>query len=146
MQDIQSQWHVSQGQRPDRPIAVQNAMLASSCNGLRGEMSSQVPVVLAGGTGSRLWPASRSAYPKQFLSMQDGQPSLFQQTLLRAQSLLTHAAAPIVVGLVEHRFIIAAQCQALGITPMAILLEAEGRNTAASVALAMVADSSPRSH
>jgi mannose-1-phosphate guanylyltransferase/mannose-6-phosphate isomerase len=94
-----------------------------------------VPVVIAGGSGSRLWPLSRAQYPKQFLSLFDN-ASLLQQTLTRITSTLENITAPLIVCNHEHRFIVAEQCRELGITPLAIILEPEGRNTAAAIALA----------
>lgn len=105
-----------------------------------------VPVIMAGGVGSRLWPASREAYPKQFLSFgsaagrgADGSdPSLFQQSLLRLAGLPA-MAAPIVVCNSEHRFLVAEQLRQLGIGGATIILEPVGRNTAPAVALAALA-------
>ena len=98
--------------------------------------TSLVPVILAGGTGSRLWPLSRELFPKQFHAL-FGERSLLQNTLLRA-----HAAtdkAPIIVCNQEHRFLVAEQCRALGLGWEAIVLEPEGRNTAPAIALAALA-------
>lgn len=91
------------------------------------------PVVLAGGVGSRLWPLSRSRYPKQCIDLQGDGLSLLQSTIKRCQPL---NAAPIVICNEEHRFLIAEQLRALGVTPHAIVLEPEGRNTAPAIALA----------
>lgn len=92
-----------------------------------------VPVILAGGSGSRLWPLSRELYPKQFLNI-DHELSLLQQTLSRIEIL--EAQPPILVCNEEHRFLVAEQCRAIGIQPAAILLEPDGRNTAPATALA----------
>ncbi len=91
-----------------------------------------IPVVLSGGSGTRLWPLSRELYPKQFLPLLDSE-SLFQQTLARLEGL-AGLHRPIVVCNDEHRFLVAEQlreadCEA------AILLEPEGRNTAPAAAL-----------
>jgi mannose-1-phosphate guanylyltransferase/mannose-6-phosphate isomerase len=91
------------------------------------------PVVLAGGSGTRLWPISRSLFPKQFAALA-GERSLFQQTLQRLSML--GLADPIVVGNEEHRFILAEQLRGAGVEQPAILLEPEGRNTAGAIALA----------
>lgn len=93
-----------------------------------------VPVVLSGGSGSRLWPLSRELYPKQFLAL-TGDQSLVQQTVLRLDGL-DSLAAPIVVCNEEHRFLVAEQLRQIGRDPAAIVLEPEGRNTAPAIALA----------
>ncbi len=92
-----------------------------------------VPVILAGGVGSRLWPLSRESYPKQFIPLLDDK-SLFQKTIQRALSLAP--VAPLVLGGEEHRFLIAEQIRALNIPPMPILIEPVMRSTAPAVALA----------
>ncbi|WP_186293400.1 mannose-1-phosphate guanylyltransferase/mannose-6-phosphate isomerase [Chitinimonas sp. BJB300] len=89
-----------------------------------------VPLVLCGGSGSRLWPLSRSAYPKQFLAL-TGETSLLQQTLARIPS---HAGAPILVTNAEHRFMVAEQCRATGVKPAHMVLEPAARNTAPAIA------------
>ena len=94
------------------------------------------PVVLAGGSGTRLWPISRSLFPKQFAALA-GEQSLFEQTLRRLAAL--GLADPIVVGNEEHRFILAEQLRKAGVERPAILLEPEGRNTAGAIALAACA-------
>ena len=91
------------------------------------------PVILSGGVGSRLWPLSRSLFPKQLLSLA-GERSMIQETVLRASGAAF--APPLIVCNAEHRFLIAEQMRALGIRPAAILLEPEGRNTAPAAALA----------
>lgn len=92
-----------------------------------------LPIILAGGSGSRLWPMSRSNYPKQFLSL-DGKLTMLQQTLQRLDGL--NAQPPMVVCNEEHRFITAEQIRQLGITHSGIFLEPMGRNTAPAIALA----------
>ncbi len=92
-------------------------------------------VILAGGTGSRLWPLSRQHYPKQFLSL-DGQESLLQQSLHRAARLCRRPS--LLIGQDEHRFLLAQQLQESGLEGQ-IILEPEGRNTAASLTLAALA-------
>lgn len=92
-----------------------------------------IPVILAGGSGSRLWPQSRALYPKQFLPLH-GECTMLQQTLLRLKQL--DASAPVIVCNEEHRFIVAEQVRQIGIQPAAILLEPFGRNTAPAIALA----------
>ncbi|MCP5425904.1 MAG: mannose-1-phosphate guanylyltransferase/mannose-6-phosphate isomerase [Gammaproteobacteria bacterium] len=93
-----------------------------------------VPVVLSGGTGSRLWPLSREIHPKQFLSLANSR-SLLQNTVLRAQHL-PGATAPVVVCNETHRFLVAEQLHSLALSPAAIILEPVGRNTAPAVAVA----------
>lgn len=93
-----------------------------------------VPVVLAGGTGSRLWPLSRSAYPKQLLPLVSGQ-TMLQDTVMRAQAIGAHVS-PLIICNQEHRFLVAEQLQQIGIDKPAIILEPMGRNTAPAVAIA----------
>jgi mannose-1-phosphate guanylyltransferase/mannose-6-phosphate isomerase len=91
------------------------------------------PIILAGGTGSRLWPLSRELYPKQLLKLTDS-TSLLQTTLLRVTQL-PEMLPPIVVVGEEHRFITKSQIEALpGIKDYTILLEPIGRNTAPAIA------------
>ncbi|KQN57123.1 mannose-1-phosphate guanylyltransferase/mannose-6-phosphate isomerase [Pseudomonas sp. Leaf58] len=96
-----------------------------------------IPVVLSGGSGSRLWPLSRAMHPKQFLSI-GGEHSLFQSTLLRLAKIESVSLTPIVVSNEDHRFLVAEQCRELGVSPSAILLEPCGRNTAPAIAAAVV--------
>lgn len=91
-----------------------------------------IPVIMAGGAGTRLWPLSRGNYPKQFLSLA-GEHTMLQQTLLRLAGL-AHAA-PLLICNEEHRFIAAEQMRQLH-TQATILLEPVGRNTAPAIALA----------
>ncbi len=96
-------------------------------------MSQILPVILSGGSGTRLWPLSREAYPKQFLQLA-GEHSMLQSTWLRVADVATQA--PIVVANEAHRFVAAEQLQQVGTTPSAILLEPVGRNTAPAIAAA----------
>ena len=95
-----------------------------------------LPVILAGGGGTRLWPLSRGHYPKQFLAV-GGNDSLLQQTLTRivGSEDLT-AAPPIVVCNEEHRFLVAEQARVTGVELATILLEPVGRNTAPALSAA----------
>jgi mannose-1-phosphate guanylyltransferase/mannose-6-phosphate isomerase len=96
------------------------------------------PVVMAGGSGTRLWPLSRSGFPKQFLVL-SGNSSLFQQAVLRLQGLADDdiaVAAPVVVGNEEHRYLVLDQLREIQAEPSAVLLEPMGRNTAPAVTLA----------
>ncbi|WP_062264924.1 mannose-1-phosphate guanylyltransferase/mannose-6-phosphate isomerase [Endozoicomonas arenosclerae] len=91
------------------------------------------PVILAGGSGTRLWPYSRKQYPKQFLPCL-GKRSMLQQTLMRLEGLDAHP--PVIICNEEHRFIVEEQLEELGMTNGSILLEPEGRNTAPALAVA----------
>jgi len=97
-------------------------------------MSKVLPVLLCGGSGTRLWPLSREAYPKQFLSLA-GKDSLLQATCLRLRGL-PGAMAPLLISNEEHRFMVAEQCRQVDVEPLSIILEPVGRNTAAAIAVA----------
>ena len=92
-----------------------------------------IPVILSGGSGTRLWPLSRQAYPKQFLALA-GEDTMLQATWQRVAELAS--AAPLVVANEDHRFMVAEQLRELGCTPAAIVLEPVGRNTAPAIAVA----------
>ena len=94
------------------------------------------PVILCGGSGTRLWPLSRAGFPKQFLSLL-GNESLFQQAATRLNTL--GGNAPLVIGNEEHRFLMLEQLREVGIAPKAVLLEPMGRNTAPALTLAALA-------
>ncbi|HCO53448.1 MAG TPA: mannose-1-phosphate guanylyltransferase/mannose-6-phosphate isomerase, partial [Pelagibacterium sp.] len=100
------------------------------------EMGRITPIVLAGGTGTRLWPMSRSARPKQFLTL-SGEHSLFQDTLLRLASDPRYGA-PIVVTNEDYRFVVAEQASELGLQLAAIVLEPVARNTAPAILAAVL--------
>lgn len=93
-----------------------------------------IPVILSGGSGTRLWPYSRSLFPKQFLPLV-GEETLLQQTLQRLNSSLADAPAILVCNQ-DHRFMAAEQLRAIDHKPLAILLEPFARNTAPAIALA----------
>ncbi|HVF10589.1 MAG TPA: mannose-1-phosphate guanylyltransferase/mannose-6-phosphate isomerase, partial [Abditibacteriaceae bacterium] len=91
-------------------------------------------VVLSGGSGTRLWPLSRTTLPKQLLPL-TSELSMLQETILRLRGL-QEIGAPLVVCNQEHRFLVAEQLRQLDITPLALILEPFGRNTAPAVAVA----------
>ena len=96
------------------------------------------PVIMAGGSGTRLWPLSRAGYPKQFLVL-SGNTSLFQQAATRLSALAEpglDVAPPLIVGNEEHRFMVLDQLREIGQDPMAVMLEPMGRNTAPALTLA----------
>jgi mannose-1-phosphate guanylyltransferase/mannose-6-phosphate isomerase len=95
------------------------------------------PVILSGGSGTRLWPMSRKLLPKQFLALLS-EHTLFQETALRAQPI-EGCLAPIVVCNDEQRFLAADQLRGIGIVPAAMILEPMGRNTAPAIAVAALA-------
>jgi len=96
-------------------------------------MTNIVPVVLAGGSGTRLWPLSRKLYPKQFHTL-IGDLSLLQATLTRLTEVATQG--PIVVTGDDTRFLVAEQCRECGVDWHSIILEPQARNTAPAIALA----------
>ena len=91
------------------------------------------PVLLSGGSGTRLWPLSREAYPKQFLPLV-GDNTMMQDTWLRVAPIAS--VAPIVVANEDHRFLAAEQLRLVGVEHAAIVLEPVGRNTAPAIAAA----------
>ncbi|WP_041362231.1 mannose-1-phosphate guanylyltransferase/mannose-6-phosphate isomerase [Methylovorus sp. MP688] len=93
-----------------------------------------VPIILSGGSGTRLWPLSRQALPKQLLPLTSGY-SMLQETLLRLGGVKS-IGAPIVVCGNDHRFLVAEQLLEIGSKPRAIILEPAGRNTAPAIAVA----------
>ncbi|WP_193158889.1 mannose-1-phosphate guanylyltransferase/mannose-6-phosphate isomerase [Serratia marcescens] len=100
-------------------------------------MSKLIPVIMAGGVGSRLWPLSRESFPKQFLSIDDTGFSLLQQTVLRLAGLPGVAVVePLVICNESHRFLVAEQLREINQLGTNIILEPVGRNTAPAVALA----------
>src|SRR5438445_2255482 len=95
------------------------------------------PVILSGGSGTRLWPMSRTLYPKQLLMLL-GHDSLLQQTVRRVADR-PGFATPVLVANEEHRFIIAEQLREIAAVPRALLLEPVGRNTAPAACVAALA-------
>ena len=92
-----------------------------------------IPIILCGGTGTRLWPLSRKSYPKQFLSISNSfDKSLLQSTQERIKNL-KGLTDPILICSEEHRFLVAEQMREINIKPKSILLEPFGRNTAPAI-------------
>ncbi|MBK16603.1 MAG: mannose-1-phosphate guanylyltransferase/mannose-6-phosphate isomerase [Prochlorococcus sp. SP3034] len=99
-------------------------------------LNSIIPVILCGGSGTRLWPLSRKSFPKQFLSINSkSNRSLLQETQERIKTL-NNIKKPIIICNEEHRFIVAEQMREIDIKPNTIFLEPFGRNTAAAITLA----------
>ena len=104
-------------------------------------MINVTPVILCGGSGTRLWPLSRTGFPKQFLCL-TGKESLFQQAALRLANLGNEdiqVAAPIIVTGEDHRFLASEQLREIGVELGCALLEPVGRNTAPALTLAALA-------
>lgn len=97
-------------------------------------MTTIFPVILSGGSGSRLWPLSREHYPKQLLAL-TGERTMLQQTAMRLDGLPGVQPALVVCN-EEHRFLVAEQLREIGKTPVNIILEPVGRNTAPALTLA----------
>ncbi|MBT4668520.1 MAG: NTP transferase domain-containing protein, partial [Candidatus Ruthia sp.] len=97
-------------------------------------MSKIIPVILSGGSGTRLWPLSRKQHPKQYFPLASDN-TLLQETILRLKGL-DNLADPIIVCNADHRFLVAEQCQQIDIQNPTILLEPVGRNTAPAIAAA----------
>ena len=93
-----------------------------------------IPVILSGGSGTRLWPLSRKQYPKQYLPLV-GDNTMLQETMLRLNGL-DNLADSIIISNADHRFLVADQCQQIDIKNPTILLEPVGRNTAPAIAAA----------
>ena len=93
-----------------------------------------IPVILSGGSGTRLWPLSRKQYPKQYLPLVSDN-TMLQETILRLNGL-DNLADPIIICNADHRFLVAEQCQQIDIINPTILLEPIGRNTAPAIAAA----------
>lgn len=96
-------------------------------------MNKITPVIMAGGSGSRLWPLSRELYPKQFLRLND-ELTMLQSTVDRLKEL--ECEPPLVICNEDHRFLVAEQLRCLGKLAQNIILEPAGRNTAPAIALA----------
>ena len=101
-----------------------------------------IPVVLCGGSGTRLWPLSRRSYPKQYLSLNDENSLSFLQITLQRINKLKDIQPPIIVCNEEHRFITAEQIRKINIKPSSILLEPFSKNTAPAITCAALESSS----
>ena len=99
-------------------------------------MNKIVPIILAGGTGSRLWPLSRESFPKQFLKLTDDENyTLLQKTYKRIENL-ENLCKPIIICNEEHRFIVGDQMSEIKAEPLAIILEPSRKNTAPAITIA----------
>lgn len=98
-------------------------------------MTALVPVLLAGGSGTRLWPTSRQSFPKQFVDLTDSGDSFLQSSLKRSQSMPDASTWIIVTG-EDYRFLVAQQAKETGVATGSIILEPSARNTAPAIALA----------
>ena len=94
-----------------------------------------VPIILAGGSGTRLWPLSRKSFPKQFINLSDDQYTMLQKTYKRIENL-DDICRPIIICNEEHRFIVGHQMKEINVEPLSILLEPEGRNTTPAITIA----------
>lgn len=99
------------------------------------------PIILSGGNGTRIWPLSRSHYPKQYLSLLDTQHTLFQETVLRVTC--NKFSPPMIICNNDHRFLVAEQLQLINIIPSHIILETEAKNTAPAIAIACLLQPDP---
>jgi mannose-1-phosphate guanylyltransferase/mannose-6-phosphate isomerase len=93
-----------------------------------------IPIILAGGSGTRLWPLSRQLYPKQLIDIYN-EDTMLQNTISRLEGL-ENSGSPIVICNEEHRFMTAEQLREINVEPQAIILEPVGRNTAPAIAIA----------
>jgi mannose-1-phosphate guanylyltransferase / mannose-6-phosphate isomerase len=106
----------------------------------RGEAEQRMtrifPVILSGGSGTRLWPLSRAMYPKQFIRFADGQTSSLLAATLRRLPSKEGIERPLIICNNAHRFLVQEEAEAAGVQPLAILLEPVARNTAPAIAVA----------
>ena len=100
------------------------------------KMNKILPIILCGGSGTRLWPLSRTSFPKQYLTVDEkGKLSFLQKTVKRLE-YFQNIDKPIIICNEEHRFIVAEQMRDIKIKPKSILLEPVGRNTAPAITIA----------
>ncbi len=102
-------------------------------------MSTIFPVILSGGSGTRLWPLSRAMYPKQFIRFFDGQNASFLGATLQRLKADAGFAPPILLCNNDHRFLVQEEVERAGIEPRVIILEPVARNTAPAIAVAALA-------
>ena len=95
-----------------------------------------IPIILCGGTGTRLWPISRESYPKQYLKLNSNENLTLLQRTVKRISNIQGLKDPILVCNDEHRFIAAEQMRQISVKPQSILLEPFGKNTAPAITLA----------
>ena len=103
-------------------------------------MTKIVPVILSGGSGTRLWPLSREHYPKQLLPLVN-ETTMLQDTVLRLDGVETES--PLIICNEDHRFLVAEQLHELGLENASIVLEPMGRNTAPAIAIAALKQDDP---
>jgi mannose-1-phosphate guanylyltransferase / mannose-6-phosphate isomerase len=115
---------------------LRSALRATSVQGDKRFVGSMHPVILSGGSGTRLWPLSRAMYPKQFVRFSRAQASSFLSSTLQRLPASAGFAAPIVIGNNDHRFLIEEEAARSGVTPRAVILEPVARNTAPAIAVA----------
>jgi mannose-1-phosphate guanylyltransferase / mannose-6-phosphate isomerase len=115
-------------------LLIQRRFTEHNSRGNMMRASKLVPVILSGGSGTRLWPLSREAYPKQFLPLLSDN-SLFQATMDRLKGV-ANLSSPLIICNEQHRFLVAEQARGIGVVPESILLEPIGRNTAPATACA----------
>ena len=99
-------------------------------------MNKIIPVILAGGTGSRLWPLSRESFPKQYLSLDPNNKKSFLQKTQERLKGIDNITDPIIICNEVHRFIVAEQLREININPHKIILEPCGKNTAPAITIA----------
>tara|TARA_Y100000589_G_scaffold331782_1_gene387007 strand:- start:3078 stop:4523 length:1446 start_codon:yes stop_codon:yes gene_type:complete len=97
-----------------------------------------IPIILCGGSGTRLWPLSRRSFPKQFLNLNNNENKTFLQETQERLASIKDIHNPILICNEEHRFIVAEQMREINITPWKILLEPFGRNTSAAISLGAI--------
>src|SRR4051812_20401455 len=114
--------------------SIENTRTVGQTGGKRRLTMKIYPVILSGGSGTRLWPLSRSVLPKQLLPLVSGK-TMLQDTVLRVSGW-SEVMPPLIVCGNDHRFLVAEQMRQIDVVPSGILLEPEGHNTAPAVAVA----------